>query len=192
VGEHVDLVLSGVGKSNAAGAVARVLDASRHGLVLNIGVAGSLPGPDGMAPLSSIHIASSCIFADEGLETPEGFMDCGQMGFPLVEQLGRAIPTDPSIARTLAPLGKVGPIATVSTCSGTDALARQVVKRTGALVEAMEGAAAALVARRLGVPMAEVRVISNTTGDRKAQRWEMSDALATLAQVIGQMLGTPR
>jgi futalosine hydrolase len=67
-----------------------------------------------------------------------------------------------------------------------------VVKRTGALVEAMEGAAAALVARRLGVPMAEVRVISNTTGDRKAQRWEMSDALATLAQVIGQMLGTPR
>ncbi|HBS28303.1 MAG TPA: hypothetical protein DEB06_02375, partial [Phycisphaerales bacterium] len=42
--ERFEMVVTGVGKANAAGAVARVLDAGRHAGVINLGVAGALPG----------------------------------------------------------------------------------------------------------------------------------------------------
>jgi futalosine hydrolase len=91
-----------------------------------------------------------------------------------------------SDGQLLAALGipHVQAIATVSTCSGTNALAREIVTRTGAEVEAMEGAAVGLVASRLGVGFAEVRVISNTTGDRGSQQWDLPGALAALREWV--------
>ena len=80
-----------------------------------------------------------------------------------------------------------GPVATVSTCSGTDSLAAAVQTRTGAVVEAMEGAAVALVARRLDIPCGELRVVSNTTGDRPNQQWDIRGALDRLGAVIGRL-----
>lgn len=195
----LDLVLTGIGKANAAGAAARAMDPARHALVLNVGIGGALPtGGSSAGGLAfearpgSVHIASACVFADEGLETPGGFVDCATLGFPLGEFAGNSVPTDPAVVAALAPLGAVGPIATVSTCSGTDALAQRTAQRTLALVEAMEGAAVALVAHRLGVAMAEVRVVSNTTGDRERQVWAIRPALDVLAGVIGNIFGNLR
>lgn len=139
-----------------------------------------------------MHVASSCVFADEGVETPDAFVDCAALGFPIADVPGNAIPTDAAVCALLASVGTVGPIATVSTCSGTDALAQRTAQRTLARVEAMEGAAVALVARRVGVPMIEVRVVSNTTGDRAKQRWEIRAALERLGEVIERLLPMPR
>lgn len=84
----------------------------------------------------------------------------------------------------LAPTGWAqAPIATVSSCSGTSTRASLIAASTGAWAEAMEGAAVALVAARLGVHYAEVRVISNTTGDREGQRWDLATALARLTEI---------
>jgi len=192
----VDLVITGISKSNAAGAVGRVLDRERHGLVLSLGIAGALPVVGSTqafaAELGSIHVASSCVFADEGVETPESFVDCAAMGFPLADVASNAIPTDPALCALLASVGEAGPIATVSTCSGTDALAQRTAQRTLARVEGMEGAAVALVARRVGVPMIEVRVVSNTTGDRARQRWAIRPALERLGVVIERLLPLSR
>jgi nucleoside phosphorylase len=44
----------------------------------------------------------------------------------------------------------------------------------------MEGAAVVHAARRLGIAGGEVRVISNSTGDRERQRWDMARAMAAL------------
>jgi futalosine hydrolase len=73
-----------------------------------------------------------------------------------------------------------GVIATVATCSGTDALAVEVERRTGAIAEAMEGAAVVHAALRLGLPGGEVRVISNSTGDRAKQQWDIARAFAAM------------
>jgi futalosine hydrolase len=54
--------------------------------------------------------------------------------------------------------------------------------RTGAVAEAMEGAAVVHAALRAGVPGLEVRAISNTTGDRPTQRWDMPAAFAALGR----------
>ncbi|MGD9789682.1 MAG: futalosine hydrolase [Phycisphaerales bacterium] len=183
------LVLTGVSKSNAAAGVARVLDPTRDGLVLSVGIAGALPGENAMS-IGEMVVATSCVFSDEGLVSSAGFQDCAAMGFPLGDFEGSAVPVDVDSARRLSTaLGaRLGAIATVSTCSGTDEGAREVVGRTGAIAEAMEGAACALVAQRLGVAAGEVRVISNTTGERSRQIWDVGRAFRELERV-GRLLG---
>lgn len=184
--EGIDVVRTGVGKANAAGAVARSFDPARHAAVVSVGVAGALPGSP--ARLGEVVLATSAAFADEGVATPHGFIDLAQMGLPLGEFAGAGVPVDPMLLECLAPVADhAGPIATVSTCSGSDELAWAVAARTGALAEAMEGAAVASTALRLGVPAAELRVISNTTGRRDRQRWDLPGALERLARVIGRL-----
>lgn len=184
--ECIDLVVTGIGKANAAGAVGRFADPARHDAILSLGVAGALP--DSGLSLGQSLGATACHFADEGLATPDGFLDCERMGFPLGGFSGSAVPVDAAVLGRLRSLVDVaGPIATVSTCSGTGALAAQVRQRTSALAEAMEGAAVALVAHRLGIRVGELRIISNTTGDRSGQTWDLKGALAALERVTGRL-----
>jgi len=140
-----ELVISGVGKSCAAGAVATVFDPARHGAILNLGVAGSLPVEDAPA-LGDAVLADQSVYADEGVESPDGFDDVASMGFspapPGFEAMGLAVPGDPGLIEALRHLAdQIGPVATVSTCAGTDALAAKIATRTKAVAEAMEGCA---------------------------------------------------
>ncbi len=185
LGDRFDLVVTGVSKANAAGAVARVLDATEHAAVISVGVAGALPG-SGLG-IGKVVLSESSVFADDGLDTPEGFRGCAAIGFPVCAG-GDSAPVAPELLEALGPLADSrGPVATVSTCSGTDAIARAVRERTDALAEGMEGAAVGLVAERLGIPFAELRVISNTTGDRSRQQWDLPLALRGLASLIGRL-----
>ncbi len=183
----LEAVLTGIGKANAAGAVARVLDPARHTGVISLGIGGSLPdGP----PLGSLVLGASSVFADEGVVAPDGFRACRSMGFPLLRGETDAILPDPSWLEAWRDrVDLVAPIATVSTCSGTDALASEVASRTGASVEAMEGAAAGLAVRAIDptLAFAELRVVSNTTGDRPDQRWDLKLALSELGKVLGRV-----
>lgn len=186
----IDLVVTGVGKSGAAGAVARLLDPPRHPIVLSIGVCGSLPGAAGTAglPIGAIVAAAASVFADEGVAADTGFTDMARLGFPPAPGLGAAVPAHPEVLAALRPLADaIGPIATVSTCSGTDALAIEIARRTDGVAEAMEGAAVGLVAHRLGVRFGELRVVSNTTGSRTSQRWDLPGALARLSDVVSRL-----
>jgi futalosine hydrolase len=185
-GERFDVVLTGVGKANAAGAVARLAEPSRHAGVLSVGVGGLLPGSG--LNIGAIVAANKCVFADEGIQTPDGFRDIAAMGFAPGPYKGSAVPVDGNWLDDLSALvDAIGPIATVSTCSGTDALARAVADRTGAIVEAMEGAAVAHAAAMLTLRAGELRVVSNTTGDRTHQHWALEDALSRLTMVIGRL-----
>jgi futalosine hydrolase len=188
-----EVIVTGVGKVNAAVAVTAAMCRRPARAVLCLGVAGSLP-ESGLGP-GDVVAASRSVYADEGLQTPAGFMDCGAMGFPLGPFEGSAIESDAAMLAAARPLADaVGPIATVSTCSGTDELARAVWSRTGALAEGMEGAAIAHALRVLPGDLAftrflEVRVISNTTGDRSRQRWDLEGALKRLQGLTGPLAG---
>ena len=50
--------------------------------------------------------------------------------------------------------------------------------------EAMEGAAVVHAAARQGAGAIELRVISNTTGDREKQQWGLEEALKALGGAI--------
>lgn len=181
-GVGIDLIETGVGKSQAAGGVAWVFDPARHAGVLCLGVGGALPG-SGLT-IGRVVLATRSVFADEGSDMPGGFRTIESMGFP---------PGGPGVGAWRDELFGLadaeGVVATVSTCSGTDGAAAEVVRRTGAIVEAMEGAAVAAVAGRLGVPFAELRVVSNTTGDRDGQEWDLRLALERLGALADSIAG---
>jgi futalosine hydrolase len=180
--EGLDLMMTGIGKANAAAGVAIALGSRTYGAVLNLGIAGALPVATPLALGESIA-ATRSIYADEGLELPDGsFVGCASMGFPLGPFDDWGVRASSQLLDRLAALtDTTAPVATVSTCSGTDALARKVVARTWAVAEAMEGAAAGQVAACMGVPFLEMRVISNTTGDRERQAWAIGGALQKLS-----------
>lgn len=173
------VVVAGVGRTNAAAAITQaIVQRGPFAAAVSIGIAGALP--DSGLELGEVVVASESVYVEEGLETPDGFGDMRALGFPLGDFEGNRVPADASLLAGCAALGRVGVVATVATCSGTDRLAREVVRRTGAIAEAMEGAAVLHAARRLGVPAIEVRAISNTTGDRPRQRWEIARAFEAL------------
>ncbi len=183
--DRFDAVLSGVGKANAAGAAACTIDPARHAGVLSLGIAGALPGPASPA-IGARVLATTSVMADEGVRTPDSFIDIASLGFPPTPR-GMAIPGSPELLAALAPIADfTGPIATVSACAGADDHASALAARTGAIAEAMEGAAVGLAAHRILGPdarFAEVRVISNTTGDRARQIWDLAGALHALGSV---------
>jgi len=207
----------GVGKSPAAARTAFALARHRSAYVLNVGIAGLLPSAREITTesgprLGEVLLASASIFADEGVRTADAFIGCDEMGFPPVPgdepglgeanepSRGLAVLPDPEMADLLGPLADhTVPIATVSSCSGTDAAARELAERTGAIAEAMEGAAVGLAARLSGEPhadapeaetrrpaFAELRVLSNTTGERTRQLWDLEGALERLGAVAAQ------
>lgn len=183
---HVLVEVAGIGRTNAAAAcAARLAEASGRGApfaaVLSVGIAGALPG-SGLGP-GDVVVADACAYAEEGIALPDGHADVRALGFPLGDFEGNRVPVDPALLAALAHLGTVGTVATVATCSGTDVAAGSVRARTGAVAEAMEGAAAVHAARRAGTPGIEVRAVSNTTGDRAAQRWDVQAALRALGPV---------
>lgn len=194
--DTTDLLLSGVGKANAAGAVAAALTTHPNGYaaVINLGIAGALPAETPLALGDSV-LATTSVFADEGVRAPDRFLTTEAMNFPVGVEGTDAVPPDPALSAKLGTLADHhAVIATVSACSGRDEDALALTDRTGAKAEAMEGAAAALAcARTAGVPFAELRVISNTCGNRESQIWDLaraSDRLADLAHQIQSLLSS--
>lgn len=192
IGRRFELLLTGVGKANASGAVARALHPAQTSLVVNLGIGGALP-ESGVA-IGDAILATKSVFADEGLLAPGGFTDVASMGFPPFPSGAIGWPADAEASHAVRDaVDSSGVLATVSTCSATDAIAAEIRSRTGAVAEAMEGAAAAIavaqVSRLCGaaIPFLELRVISNTTGDRDAQRWDLRKAFDRLAELAAAL-----
>ncbi len=185
ISRELNTLISGVGKVNAAVSTACGLERAPFDAVVSVGVAGSLP-QSGLEP-GDIVIADQVVYAEEGMCAPDGFHTIESMGFPLAEFFTEnRLGTDPKLIRDLRrilPDARVGGVATVATCSGTSAGAEEVFSRTGAVAEAMEGAAVLHAAGLLGVPGIEVRAISNRTGDRSTQNWDLDAAKLALHQI---------
>ncbi len=178
----------GVGKVAATLALARRVLAQRPAAVVLFGVAGAYPG--GPEVGRECWVTEDWL-ADEGVQTPTGFLTLEAIGLgvrgPLVTDAALADELDARLGGD--PLPRVVG-ATVSTCSGTDALAavRQAAC-PGARVESMEGAAVGAVCAALGIPWAHLRVVSNRTGDRDRGGWDLPTALARLHALVGRLLG---
>jgi futalosine hydrolase len=167
----VALVKTGVGCVNAAHAVSLFLARGTPGAVIVCGVGGAYP--DSGLEVGDVVCAESEFYADLGAESPDGFLDMEALGYPVIEG-------DPRLFNRLPlhrfPTRRRLPFVTRSTCTGTDATAREIEARTGGAVESMEGAAVVHVALQHGVPVGEVRGISNAVGDRDRGSWRVKEA----------------
>jgi futalosine hydrolase len=177
------VVVGGIGKTNAAiTTTTSILTDGPFEWIINAGVAGALP--DSNLKIGDAVIANKCVYAEEGLITPDGFQTMDEIGFDLGNFKQNEVPVDPWMLNRLRAIGTVGGIATVATCSGTDEHSQLNQKRTGCICEAMEGAAVVHTANRLGAKAIELRVISNTTGDRDSQQWNIELALKNLGVAV--------
>ncbi len=186
---EVHVVAGGVGRSNAAAATTQALiENGPFELVMSCGIAGALP--ESSLETGDVLLASCCIYAEEGIVTPDGFDTMQRLGIALGDFEGNVVPVAEYAMQALEGLFEEGPIATVATCSGTDHQAALIAARTGAKAEAMEGAAVVHAARRMGVPGIEIRSISNQTGDREGQEWNIPAALESLRVAVPRVVET--
>ena len=138
--------------------------------------------------LIDLGFASSECFADEGVETPEGWRSLDLIGIPLLkvdgEPVYNRIPFSTRhaeaahrLALELGIRGEIGPFLTVSTCSGTLARGEELLRRFPGICENMEGAAVAQAALLHGTDFLEVRGVSNLVEERDLSRWDIPRAV---------------
>jgi futalosine hydrolase len=80
------------------------------------------------------------------------------------------------------------PMATVSCSSGHRARAVRLAQFTGAAIENMEGAAAAQSCISYGIPLLEIRAISNMAGEADRSKWDIKGALKRLGETVPRVL----
>ncbi|MFG2128893.1 futalosine hydrolase [Streptomyces sp. NPDC048751] len=187
VGEGYDLLAAGVGPALAAASTATALtaaalDGAPYGLVVSAGIGGGFL-PD--APVGSLVVADAITAADLGAETADGFLPVTDLGFGTVTHR----PPDSLVRETAAAAGaRTGTVLTVSTVTGTAERAAALrTRHPTALVEAMEGFGVAEAAAAHGVPVLEIRAVSNPVGPRDRAAWRIGDALAALTGAFGKL-----
>lgn len=180
-GSHpsVAIVRTGVGPVNAAHAVTLFLVKTGARAIVVCGVGGAYPA-SGLHVGDVVCAASEC-YGDLGATSPSGFLDMQTLGFPVVEA---ATPLFNEIPMQVFPVERRVPFVTVSSCTGTDGVARELEKRTAGAVESMEGAAIAHVAHLHGVPVGEVRGISNIVTNRDTTTWHLKEAAAAAQEAV--------
>lgn len=182
-GIPVVMAVSGIGKVNAAHAVTRLVHDHTPFLIMNIGVGGAYPSSG--LKIGDVAIAEKELYGDEGVLLKDGFHEADIIGIPLLKKGRRKyfneFPLDRgladravSAASLLTPYSsRKGVFVTVSTCTGTTKRARDIEKKYHAVCENMEGAAIAHVCALYGIPLIEMRGISNMVGDRDLSGWNI-------------------
>ncbi|WP_328753290.1 futalosine hydrolase [Streptomyces sp. NBC_00285] len=183
----VDVLAAGVGPALAAASTATALTRAAlagtpYGLVVSAGIAGGFQ-PD--APVGSLVVADEITAADLGAETADGFVPVTELGFGTVTHRPPAALVRDAVAATGA---RAGAVLTVSTVTGTAARAAALrTRHPTALAEAMEGFGVAEAAGAHGVPVLEIRAVSNPVGPRDRAAWRIGDALAALTAGFGKL-----
>ncbi|MEV6016447.1 futalosine hydrolase [Streptomyces sp. NPDC051997] len=185
--DGLDLLAAGVGPALAAASVSAALttaalNGTPYGLVVCAGIAGGFqPG----APVGSLVVADDIVAADLGAEAPEGFLPVTELGFGTVSHR----PPESLVRAVAAATGAgVGTVLTVSTVTGSAARADELrARHPRALAEAMEGFGVAEAAGAHGVPVLEIRAVSNPVGPRDRAAWNIGAALAALTGAFGKL-----
>jgi futalosine hydrolase len=206
---RVALAVSGIDKVNAAHLLTCLLQAMDPGprLVVQVGIAGALPGRGDFASASvgDVVIATREAYSDTGSSSPAGWLSARELGWPIgpvdgVESGGvfpidgrlvaaaleavavaaaRADESAPAAIRPKEhPRVIAGPCVTASLVTGLASEARELADRWEAVAESMEGAAAAHICALYGMPFLEVRGISNLVADRDRAAWQVQRAVA--------------
>lgn len=183
----LDLAAVGVGPALSAASTSSALTAAAlsgapYDLVVSAGIAGGFP-PE--APVGSLVVADEITVADLGAETSDGFLPVTELGFGAVSHR----PPETLVRDLAAATGaRTGAILTVSTVTGTAERAAELrARHPRALAEAMEGFGVAEAAAAHGVPVLEIRAVSNPVGPRDRAAWRIGDALTALTTAFGKL-----
>lgn len=175
-----DVIAAGAGPAAAAAGAARALATGSYGLAVSAGIGGGFHAAPG-----SLLVADAITAADLGADTPDGFVPVTALGFGTVEHR-----PPPALVRAVADVtaAATGTVLTVSTVTGTaERAADLLAAHPRAVAEAMEGFGVAEAAAQAGLPVLEIRAVSNAVGPRNRADWRIGEALATLTDACGKL-----
>ncbi len=199
-------ICSGIGAANAARAVAILAERKKPAAIIFFGIGGAYPS-SGLQK-GGLAAAEMEIYADCGLwaggktgrpalpdtRGPKGGFEA--LGFPLLK-MGKkeyfdSFPLDKILLakakkqKSMSSLA-TGAFLTVCATGRPAAMAARLGERYGAIVENMEGAAAAQTALFYGIPLLEIRGISNITGEPPS-KWLKEEAAAVCQEAVLKIL----
>jgi len=177
---NFDVIVTGIGKANAAFSSCISLFNSNYNSVYLVGICGAYRHSD-LKPGDLVCITED-YFADEGLLDSEGeYKLLSELGFALND--GRSYSEFNFVQGLKKVIGN-----TVSFLSGTEKTVDLYQSKTGAAVENMEGASLGMVCERLNIPSYQVRAVSNFCGDRKNQEWNVKKAVNALKTFVSEYI----
>lgn len=183
-GLAVEFLELGVGKTSATHSVTLRLAQSPPDLVVLFGIGGAYRDHD--LEGGELCLVTEDRLADEGVATQTGFLDLEELS------LGTNGPFEMNLQHTdriasLLGIERLVRGATVSTCSGTQSRAEDIAAQSGAQIESMEGAAVAFACQQAGVPLVQLRCISNFAGDREQGSWDIEGSTAILQAAVRRL-----
>ena len=167
--------LSGVGIPIALAQTLSVAGRLGPKRLLNIGIAGAYPSSG--LQIGDIVAGTSEIYGDVGFALPAspGFRHIAE------SEWGAAYAPLPLLQFEEFPAVHFGAGCTVNTCTGTASTGSLRASLFGAAYETMEGAAVAHAGQMLGIPVCEIRAVSNFASTRDMRPENIKTALAALA-----------
>jgi futalosine hydrolase len=184
-------LVCGVGDAAAAAATATALALDPSiGLVVNAGIAG---GFSTRIPVGGVVIADRIVAADLGAEEPGS--PGARVPLTVLGYDGGTVVPDPGLVQRAAALtqGAIGTILTVATVTASAERIDDFIRtHPEAVAEAMEGHGVAVAAEVHGLPVLEMRTISNPVGVRDPKDWDIEGALDALADATHALLGDGR
>ena len=179
LGHDIFLSHGGIGQVNMTIQLTRLLSTYTPSTVLLCGCGGSYP--DSNLQIGDITLATSETFGDLGVMTTAEFVPLEKLNLPQNQQLAPVIKQsfrlDSNLlnwAQKILADAVSGTFVTVNCCSGTPELSMKLQQRWGGICENMEGAAVAQVCAEFNIPLLELRGISNPTGTRDPQQWDIA------------------
>ena len=178
-GQDILLGHGGIGQVSMTIQLTRLLSEHKPMAVLLSGCGGSYP--ESGLKIGDLALATEEIFGDLGVATTDKFIPLSQLDLPQNPQLApvvqQSFPLNTDLlswAKETLPDAICGSFVTVNCCSGTTNMSTDLQKRTGGICENMEGAAVAQVCTAFDIPLLELRGISNPTGTRDQQQWDIA------------------
>lgn len=174
------VLAGGVGAAAVAAATAAALargegDGAPYDAVVSAGIGGVFAQA---GRIGDLLVADRIVAADLGADSAEGFLSVEELGFGTAAYPALRLENSRSAEREIVR----GDVLTVNTATGTAERTAWLRERyPGAVGEAMEGYGVAAAAAQFGLPVAEVRAVSNLVGPRDRDAWRIGEALATLA-----------
>lgn len=186
----------GVGKARTAAGLAWSVLTHRPAAILQVGVGGAYLGS--FLSVGLAMLADADLELDLGIASDEGWADFEALTVPLLPGRhgepaapDRAVPTDARWTGLLASGSGLprGRFATLDAVTADVERGAAMQRRFDVSIESMEGAAAAAVAARLGVPFAELRAVSNVVGERDRALWDLRGAVRASTDAAAAALG---
>ncbi|MGE8241172.1 Futalosine hydrolase [compost metagenome] len=179
---NCDTVITGVGMVATAFELGRILHENEYDLLINIGIAGCF---DRNLKIGEVVQVTSESFVELGAEDDQQFIPIEQLGFGR-SKFESSLLQGKNVAFPF--LAQRHGITVNKVHGNADSIAKVLQINPNSCIESMEGAAVFFAADKMGLPVIELRGISNYVEKRNRATWNIPLAIMNSNKALIQTL----